>query len=178
MKNQTATAIGRGMTWVAARAMKTPRLPALLVFGMALWVAGCGSIETSPGGDPNRVLEGVVTFPGSVPAGAEILVRVVEPPSSEPARTLASDMPVAAQPSVARVERVLGEAKQIVAEMTTKPVPFRVEYQADDAVLRRGVNIDVRVSVGGKVRMRTVNAHALTLRSAPFKQDVAVQSVQ
>lgn len=144
-----------------------------------LWVgAGCGSIDTSPGGDPNRVLSGAVNFSGSVPAGAEILVRVVEPPSSEPGRVVARDLPVGTQPTVQRVERVLGERKFVVDKLATEPVPFQVEYTADDAVLRRGVNIDVRVSIGGKVRMRTVNAHALTLRSAPFKQDVAVQNVQ
>lgn len=139
---------------------------------------GCGSIETSAGGDPNRVLNGVVSFAGSLPAGAEIVVRVVEPPSSEPGRVIGKDMPVAAQPAVQRVERVLGETKVIVDKVATQPVAFRLDYHAEDAVMRRGVNVDVRVSIGGKVRMRTVNAHLLTLRSAPFKQDVAVQPVQ
>lgn len=143
-----------------------------------LFAAGCASIETSPAGDPNRVLEGAVNFPGSMPAGAEIVVRVVEPPSSEPARAVANDLPVAAQTTLPRVERVLGETKVIASELATKPLPFRVEFHAADAVLQRGVNVDVRVSVGGKVRMRTVNAHAVTLRSVPFKQEVWVQNVQ
>lgn len=164
--------------WFGRRTLRTGGSCVSLVMLLGVLLAGCGSIDTSAGGDPNRLLEGAVNFSGSLPAGAEILVRVVEPPSSEPARVVANDLPVAAPTTVQRVERVLGETKVIVSEVATKPVPFRVEFQANDAVLQRGVNVDVRVSVGGKVRMRTVNAHAVTLRSVPFKQEVWVQNVQ
>jgi uncharacterized lipoprotein YbaY len=40
------------------------------------------------------------------------------------------------------------------------------------------VNIDARISVGGKLRFRTINAHVVTLSSAPYPQEVAVQPVQ
>jgi uncharacterized lipoprotein YbaY len=42
-------------------------------------------------------------------------------------------------------------------------VPFQLEFDADDDLLRHGLNIDARISVGGKVRCRTASAHGLTL---------------
>ena len=158
--------------------MKMNRIGFFVLCAAVLLSSSCGTIETSATAEVDRVLEGTVNFSGSIPAGAEIVVRVVEPPSSEPRRAVAGDLPVVAQPIVQRVERVLGETKHTVTATTMQPLPFRVEYKAHDAVLRRGVNVDVRVTIGGKVRMRTVNGHVLTQRSAAFKQDVAVQSVQ
>ena len=60
---------------------------------------------------------------------------------------------------------------------TAEPVSFRIEYTADDAMLRRGLNVEARVSFGGKLRYRTINAHVVTLASSAYRQDVAVQPV-
>jgi uncharacterized lipoprotein YbaY len=57
-------------------------------------------------------------------------------------------------------------------------VPFRLAYYADDALLRRGLSLEVRISFGGRLRFRTINAHVVTLTSAQYKQDVSVQPVE
>lgn len=144
---------------------------------VAAFAAGCGHIDTTPAGDPDRVLTGAVRFNATLPAGAEVVVRVIEPPGNEPLRAAANDLPVAARPPMPRVERVLGEHRQTLASGTMQPVPFQIEYHAEDAALRRGLNVEARISIGGKVRYRTIHAHVLTLTSAPFKQDVSVQPV-
>jgi uncharacterized lipoprotein YbaY len=46
------------------------------------------------------------------------------------------------------------------------PVPFRIEFSADDALLRRGVNLEARISVAGRLRYTTTLAHPLTLANA------------
>ena len=72
---------------------------------------------------------------------------------------------------------MLGEQTQTLGAPTDRPVPFRIEYQASDNVLRHGVNVDARISYGGKVRFRTVQAHLMTLASSPFAHEVAVEPV-
>ena len=57
-------------------------------------------------------------------------------------------------------------------------VPYRIEFQADDALLRHGVNLDARISYDGRVRYRMLDARALTLSSVRFPQEIAVQPVQ
>ena len=53
--------------------------------------------------------------------------------------------------------------------------PFRIEYRADDSLMRHGLNIDARISFGGRVRFRTGNAHVLTLGNATFPHEVWVE---
>ncbi len=143
-----------------------------------LSTAGCGSIDVTPEGNPNRVLTGTVTVGAALPAGAEITVRLVAAPSQEMARTpAATDMPVATRPTPQSAERVLGEQTQTLSAPTTDPVPFRVAYVADDAMLRRGLSLEARVSFGGRVRYRSFTGHVVTLGNAPYKQDIAVQAV-
>lgn len=158
--------------------MNTLRLPFLAPFVFALIGAGCGSIEVSTGGNPERVLNGVVATGGGLPAGAEVVVRLISAPGThESQRAAGSDVPVMTRPAAAGLERVLGEQTQTLAAGTAEPVPFRIEFTAEDAVLRRGLNLDVRVSFGGRLQYRTVNAHVVTLASSPFKQIVMVQAV-
>ena len=143
----------------------------------ALLVGGCGSIDLTPAGNPDRVLNGAVNFNGVLPPNAEVLVRVIQTGRNEPAGAR-NDLPVTAATPTERGERVLGETKLVTTAITPAPLPFAVEYMAEDAVLRRGLTVDVRISYGGKVRMRTINAHLVTLASSPFRQDVWVQTVQ
>ena len=140
--------------------------------------AGCVQLETTASGNPERVLTGAINFNTSIPVGAEIVVRVLEPLRNELPRTVETNVPVTSQPTVQRTERVLGELRKVVLEATMQPVPFAVEYRAEDALLRRGLNVDVRVTFGGKVRLRTIHAHVVTLASSPFKQEVWVQPLQ
>ncbi len=155
------------------------KIPALvpLVALLALLLGGCGSIDLTPAGNPERVLNGAVNFNGALPANAEVLVRVIETPRNEPGIPRA-DLPATPGVVAERGERVLGETRLDTTRVVQEPVPFKVEYTADDAQLRRGLTVDVRISFGGKVRMRTINAHIVTLASSPFRQEVWVQPVQ
>ena len=161
--------------------MKNPGIRfsiARLASVIALAWAGCTQLDTTPPGDPDRVLKGAVHPAVALPAGAEIVVRLIEPPGGAPRIGSTNERTMAGPPGTLRAERVLGEFTRVLETGTTQPVPFQVEYHADDALLRRGLNLDVRVSFDGKVRLRTVDAHAVTLRSSPFEQEVKVQSVQ
>ncbi|PAW61464.1 MAG: hypothetical protein B9S34_16255 [Opitutia bacterium Tous-C1TDCM] len=157
------------------------RRPALLP---ALWavlllaVSGCANLDTTPAGNPDRSLNGAVVFEGTLPAGTEILVRLLEPSANEKGRSAGADFPVAAPSAGPRPDRLLGETRLTLAAAAMQPVPFKLDYFAEDALLRRGLNLDVRVSFGGKVRLRTVNAHVVTLAGSPFRQDVNVQAVR
>jgi uncharacterized lipoprotein YbaY len=144
---------------------------------LAVVVVGCTHLDTTPTGNPDRVLNGVVNLNSALPAGAEMIVRLIEPPLPDTPQATGTDLGAPAIP-VQRTDRVLGEFRHTVAAITQQPLPFRIEYNAEDAVLRRGVNLDVRISFGGKVRLRTINAHVVTLASSPYKQDVSVQAVQ
>jgi uncharacterized lipoprotein YbaY len=67
---------------------------------------------------------------------------------------------------------VLGEQK--IPNPGTPPVPFRIEYRAEDTVLRHGLNIEARISVGGKLRFYNVNSYAVTLANAAEPHEVWV----
>lgn len=122
--------------------MKSPlRIFALLI---CTFLAGCGHLEVTPEGDPNRVVTGTVNLRvlTDLPADASVLVRVVDG-----ARTEAS-------------LRVLGE--QSLTRAGNPPVAFRVEFKADDLRLRRGLNLEARVSFGGQLRYYNINAVGLS----------------
>ncbi len=139
--------------------------------------AGCAHIDVTPPGNPERVLKGAVNFRGAVPGNAEVLVRILEHTANDASRAVASDSPARPQSGLAQNERVLGEFRGLVPSGALQPMAFEIPYTAEDSVLRRGLNIDVRVSVGGKVRMRTMSAHTITLTTAPYKQEVWVQPI-
>ncbi|HUR60280.1 MAG TPA: hypothetical protein VM029_21325 [Opitutaceae bacterium] len=145
---------------------------------MAAFLSGCAQLDVTPDGNPDRVLTGTVNPRATLPAGAQVLVRVIEVSSAEPIRTVGNDLPVAARPRPPAIERVLGEQTQTLAAATSAPVPYRIECRVDDAMLRRGVNIEARISVGGKITHRSVNAQVLTLSASPYPQEIVVDPVQ
>ena len=51
---------------------------------------------------------------------------------------------------------------------------FRVVYRADDELLRKGLNIEARVSFGGKVRYFNLNHYAVTLGNAADPHRITV----
>ena len=156
--------------------MKTRIFPLTAALGILVLSAGCGHLDVAPESSPNRVLNGTLTTGVALPAGAEIMVRMVARTGAEPVRPAGGDLPVASRPGQA-TERILGEHVQTLAAAAGEPVPFRIEYEADDAMVRRGLNLEARVFYGGRVRFRTVNAHVVTLSSAPYRQDLTVQAV-
>lgn len=159
--------------------MKFPRLPFLLVGIVALLAeTGCEQISTTRGGDPERVIAGTVIIPGEspLPADAVVLVRLIDLVASTPVRrTTANDLPVADRPKADPVPQVLGE--QTISGGGTSRVAFRIEYRADDTMLRHGLNLEARVSYGGRVRFRTVTFRAVTLGNANDPHFVSVESV-
>ncbi|MES1167447.1 MAG: YbaY family lipoprotein [Pseudomonadota bacterium] len=122
----------------------------------ALLLAGCDHIDIRPEGDSQRVLTGTVNFhvDEALPPDTVVLVRLVD----------------TSNPGGAPMQ--LGE--QTIKNPPNPPVPFRIEYQADDALLRHGLRIEARVSIGGKVRFYNVNGYALTLAKAADPQEVWV----
>jgi len=140
---------------------------------------GCQHIEVSNEGNPERLLRGSVDAQATLPPGAEILVRLLDAAPAGPGiPTGREDLPLGDRARPVIAERVLGEFRQTLAAMTTEPVPFEIDYRAHDDELRHGLNLEVRVSFGGRVRYRTIHAHVVTLASSPFTQVVTVQPLQ
>ncbi len=110
-----------------------------------LFLAGCVQLDLTPEGDPNRVISGTVNLrmPTDLPSDASVLVRVID----------------ASRPEKGR--QVLGE--QAIPRAAVVPVPYRIEFRADDALLRRGVSVEARVSYGGGLRYYNINAVAVNL---------------
>ncbi len=132
--------------------MKTFPLFALL--GALSLAAGCGHLDLQPEADGDRVLTGTVNFHTAAPLPPDTVVAV---------RLLDNSAP-------SGVPMQLGE--QTVSHPDAPPVPFRIEYTATDAQLRRGLIIEARVSFGGTVRFYNVNGYALTLTKASDPQEV------
>lgn len=158
--------------------MKSHLFP-FLAAALALTLgAGCGHVDLTPEGSRNRVLTGTLNAGVALPAGAEVMVRIVAAGGLAQGQVSASDIPVARPSGQApATERILGEFVQKLAAPIAEPVAFRIEYDADDAQLRRGVNLEARIYFDGRIRFRTVNAYVVTLTAAPFPQHVELQPV-
>lgn len=151
----------------------------LPVFAAVLLSSGCGHVDLSPEGDPNRVLTGTVNVRMNLlpPPDAEVLVRVVEPPDMTSAPTaIQKDIVLGEQGEQVRPERVIAE--QAVRAPAAMPVAFRIAYHASDEQLRHGLNVEARISWGGRVRFRTVESQAITLATADTPQSIWVEPVQ
>ena len=133
-------------------------LTAILSAAAALALSGCGQLDLTPEGDPSRVAKGRIELgeAASLPADTVVTVRVV-------------DASVAGAPP-----EVLGA--QTLRSPSTAPIAFRVEYRAEDELLRRGLNIEVRISYGGKVRYFNRNRYALTLGNAADEHRITVNA--
>ena len=93
----------------------------------------------------------VAASPEPVPAGAILSIRIVDNanPTSGPV--------------------LLGQQRvQISGE---PPFEFRAEYRADDALLRRGVNVEVKILVNGKLRYANLTSYMVTLGRAASSQE-------
>lgn len=151
----------------------------LAVLGLLTASVGCQQLDLAKEGDPQRTLNGTVNLRGEIlfPPDTEVVVRVIETTTTERPRTLATtDVPLANRGTTDKQERVLGE--QVIKAPGVQPIPFHVEYRADETMLRHGLNVDVRISYEGRVRYRTLDAHVVTLSSAPFPHTVWVEAVR
>lgn len=159
--------------------MKKSPFALLVVAGLALLAgAGCENITTSSGGNPNRVVTGTVNFhaDGALPPDAEVVVKLIDTAGTAQMRSAINrDLPVASQPKAEPVPQVLAE--QTIKAPERGPIPFRMEYTADDELLRHGLNLEARISYRGRVQMRTVNFRVLTSTNATKPQEVWVEAV-
>lgn len=155
-------------------------LPCLLAaLGFVFASLGCGHVDLTPEGNPDRVVTGTVNVTMNLlpPPDASVVVRVIEPADVTNVTTApANDLVIGERGPQVRPENVLGE-QQIHAPAAV-PVPFRLEFKASDAELRRGLNIEARISWGGKVRFRTVESQVITLATIAQPQVVWVQPVR
>lgn len=137
-------------------------MKALLFAGFAvlsLCVAGCGHLDLTPPGPVDRVLNAVVTnnTQGELPSDTEVTVRVIDLSAGQ-----------------GRGE-VLGE--ETVMNPGRMPVSVRVEFRAEDLLLRRSVNVEARVAVGGRLRYMTTSAHPVTLGNVNDTHFIEVAAV-
>jgi len=163
--------------------MKKSPLPASCAALIAVLAAGCGHLDLAAPGDPNRVLVGTVSFsqPSTLPDDAEVLVRIMDP-HPQPVNATGSSgtqsgrMPLLNQPVTATMSAGAALGPQELGEQTIKHpvvqrdpgdghafVPYRIEYQADDETLRRGLSIEVRISYDGRVQLANSNQYSVTL---------------
>lgn len=158
--------------------MKRPLLLSLAALALVLF-AGCGHMDLSPETDPNRILTGTVNVRMSLipPPDAQVVVRVVAPPDLTSAPTTATnDLVIGERGTREQPEQVLAE--QVIRTPGALPVPFRVEFRAPDEQLRRGLNVEARISWGGRLRFRNLDAIAITLANVSQPQTIWVQPVE
>jgi uncharacterized lipoprotein YbaY len=110
----------------------------------AFALAGCASLDMDSEGNPNRLITGTVNFRSdvSLPPDARVSVRVVDNDSGS-------------------LPMVLGFVD--VASPGAPPIPFRLEFSADDARMRHGLNLQVRVAYGGQVHFANIEQYVVTL---------------
>lgn len=115
-----------------------------LLFALLTLGAACGHLDMTPPASAERVLNCAVTnnTQAELPPDTEVTVRVMDVSAAN-----------------GRGEVL---AEETVVNPPRMPVMVRVEFQAEDAVLRRGVNVEARVAVGGKLRYMTTSAHPIT----------------
>ena len=138
--------------------------------------AGCANIEVVPESDPHRTVKGTVEFRADVtlPPDAVVVVRVLDTAGIDQKRSAANrDLPLGDRAKAEFVPEVLAE--KTFTGLQGNSVPFQIEFLADDRLLEHGLNLDARISSGGKVRFRTANAHAVTLGNIEYPHTVWVE---
>ena len=136
--------------------MKTTPMACVPLFLGLLFGSGCAYMDVSPVGDGDRVMTGKVTYEpaNAVPDGAILSIRVVDNSNMTAGPVL------------------LGQ--QRIPISGSPPFEFRAEYQADDALLRRGVNVEAKVLVNGKLRYANLTGHVVTLDRAAAPQEITL----
>ena len=117
--------------------------------------AGCGHLDLVPIGEPERVLTGTVKFPEGtdLQPGAVVQVRVLDETKAGP-------------------PMVLGD--QTITDPQTDPVEFKVEFNAEDDLLRLGLNIEVRVSFNGRLKYENRAGNLVTSNDVDRPHEIRV----
>jgi uncharacterized lipoprotein YbaY len=119
--------------------------------------AGCGHLDLVPIGEPERVLTGTVRFPEGtdLQPGSVVQVRVLDETKPGP-------------------PMVLGD--QTITDPQTDPVEFKVEFTAEDELLRLGLNIEVRVSSNGRVTFENRRGNLVTSSDVDTPHEIRVSA--
>jgi len=136
--------------------MKT--IAAVLGVLAAVLVSGCEHLDTTAPSLGDRVLTGVVTNGsggGPLPDDSEVWIQVVD------------------RGDGVQKGEVLGE--QTIKNPGRMPVPFRIEFRAEDPVLRGGVEVEARISVRGRLTYLTKTAHPVTMANVGSEMTVIVE---
>lgn len=117
-------------------------LLATIAFAAAA-LCGCASMEIEPASDVWRTANGLVYYnsPGPLPPGSVLTVRVID--NSNPAMG----------------PMIVGEAS--ITDPAPSPAPFAFEFRAEDPVLRRGLSLEARISVEGRLRYSNQASHSV-----------------
>lgn len=132
-------------------------LTLLCVSLLGLLAGGCGTLDYTSYGDPSRVLVGTVNFgdPQLLPQDAVLVVRLID--TSHPG-----------------LPQVLGS--QTLNNPGPSPIAYKIEYRAEDDLLRRGLNIEARISYGGQLRLYNVNEVSVKLSNVDAPHTVWLNS--
>ena len=178
--------------------MKNSHLLAGCTALAALFAAGCGHLDLAAPGNPSRVVVGTVVISTTLPDDAEIIVRIMDPSSPDPDRRRqhephAAGADAAPQPAGGLLNATVTTSAppEQLGEQTIKHpvvqvdpvsqlhvVPYRVEYQADDDTLRRGVSIEVRISYGGRMQLINTNQYSITLADEKDPHPIEADSMR
>lgn len=141
-------------------------------------LAGCASIDVASEGERDRVLKGAVVSRTGFPAGAEVVVRLIDTSGPLQAPRTGVEQPVPDRPRPPAMDRVVGEFVHQVAAPTSDPLAFQIEYRVGEALLRRGLSLEARVSQGGRIQARSINSQVVTLASSPYRHEIFVEPVR
>ncbi len=137
--------------------MKALYLLGLVALGSLL--SGCGSMEFGGFHNPSRTLVGTVNYgdPQLLPQDAVMIVRLVD--NSNPS-----------------LPQIIGS--QTINNPGPTPVHYKIDYTASDEQLQFGLNIEARVSYGGKLRLYNANQFNVKLENANTSRDIYLNSAQ
>lgn len=93
------------------------------------------------------------------------------------------ELPTDTEVTVRVIDLSRGEARgEVLAEETVlnpgrMPVSVRIEYRAEDAVLRGSVAVEARVAMGGRLRYASTSAHPITVGNVNDTHVIEVASM-
>jgi len=130
----------------------------LLLIGL-LGLTGCASIDIEPAGEVWRTVNGLVYFnaSGRLPADSVLTVRVVD----------------TTNPAIGPV--IVGE--QSIEDPGESPIAYSVEFRANDSLLRRGLNLEARISVDGRLRYSNTNSQSVNATNIESRREIRLDQI-
>lgn len=158
--------------------MKFLPLAVLATVGLLLGTLGCGHVDLAPERNPNRTVSGTVGASLDLipPSDAVLVVRVVRPPNLTSKPSTAGELVIGEQGTRAEPEQVVAE--QIIRAPSPLPVSYRIDFHADDSELRHGLTIEARLSWGGRLRFRNIEAQLLPMTVGDAPVTVMMEQVR